>query len=140
MIYLGVGSSIGNAEEIFSSAEKFLKKNGVFVIKKSKIYKNPPMGGVAENEFSNAVWEVEFFKKTKNLRYSAKRLLKILKKCEKAHGRNLSAPKWSDRTLDLDILIFDNLSLKTKNLIIPHPEIDNRDFVLKPLREINVDF
>ncbi len=137
MIYIGVGSSIGNAEEIFDSAEKFLKKHGVWVIKKSSIYKNPPLGGVAKNEFSNGVWEIDFLKKTKNLAYSAQRLLKILKKCEVVHKRDLSAEKWSDRTLDLDILIFDDLVLKTKKLTIPHPEIANREFVLKPLKELN---
>ncbi len=154
MIYLGIGSSIGKAEEIFDSAEKFLKEQGVLVTKKSEIMKNAPIGGVAKNEFSNAVWEVKldwhfcetvwhrtfprFFGVFPKLRiiHIAKKLLKILKSCETAHGRDLNAEKWSDRPLDLDILMFCDLVLDEKNLKIPHPEISNRDFVLKPWMEI----
>lgn len=129
MIYLGIGSSIGNAEEIFDSAEKFLEERGILVTKKSRIYKNSPLGGVAKNQFSNAVWEVK-------ADILPTKFLEILKSCEIVHGRDLGAKKWSDRPLDLDILMFDELILDTKNLKIPHPEIQNRDFVLKPWMEI----
>jgi len=128
MIFLGLGSSIGNAENIFKSTEKDLEEKGIKVIKKSKILKNPPFGNVAKNEFSNAVWEVET-----NL--SPQELLNILKKIEEKNGRT-KTEKWADRTLDLDILIFHDLVLETEELIIPHSGIPQRIFVLKPLAEL----
>ncbi len=128
MIFIGIGSSIGNAKTIFEQTEKDLNTMGVLVIKKSKILKNPPYGGVAQNEFSNAVWQIET-KKNPN------ELLRVLQETENLHGRK-RRKKWDDRTLDLDILIYHNEIINTPNLKIPHPEISKRDFVLKPLSEI----
>ncbi len=128
-IFLGLGSSIGNAEETFASAENFLKTHEVTVIQKSKIFKNPPIGGVAQNEFSNAVWEVGFSG-------TPEELLNILQKCEEKHGRPKEHTHWADRTLDLDILLWGNQIVQTKRLSIPHPEIPNRNFVLIPLSEL----
>jgi 2-amino-4-hydroxy-6-hydroxymethyldihydropteridine diphosphokinase len=131
MIFLGVGSSIGNAEEIFLAAEKFLHGNNVFVMKKSSILKNPPFGGVAKNEFSNAVWEISVPE-----RMTPEALLVVLKNAEKSAGRNLQALRWSDRILDLDILIFNDEIIEADALTIPHPEISKREFVLHPLAEL----
>ncbi len=128
MIFLGLGSSIGNAKKIFTSTERALETCGICVIKKSKIFKNPPFGGVAKNEFSNAVWQIE----TTN---SPAELLKILQKIENDHGRTREK-KWDDRTLDLDILIFNDEIIDRKGLKIPHPEMAKRIFVLKPLAEL----
>ena len=131
MIFIGLGSSIGNAEEIFRSTEKFLNKNNITIKKKSNIFKNPPFGNIAKNEFSNAVWEI-FVEKNITPFY----LLKILKNCEKYHGRDFTKPLWSDRILDIDILFFNNQKINTKNLKIPHPGIKKRIFVIKPWCEI----
>ncbi len=147
MIYLGIGSSMGSAKTIFASAERFLTQHGFRVIKKSSVYKTKPMGGVAKNIFSNAVWLVDFRSTWRDWVFSflapqkaqesrALACLKILKICEVAHGRDLSAPRWSDRPLDLDILLFDDLKMNHPKLIIPHKEINNRDFVKQPFREI----
>lgn len=156
MIFLGIGSSIGDAEMIFKSAEKFLEEKGVSVIKKSKIYKNPPMGGVAKNDFSNSVWQIDMSdrlwdkinwvllpSKWKDYK-RALRLLRLCKLAEKKSGRDFTTPKWSDRSLDLDILILHNLKIdhtrfylgKNWRVTVPHPEIANRDFVLLPWKEI----
>ncbi len=147
MIFLGVGSSIGNAEAIFASAEAWLEARGVKVIKKSQNLKNPPVGGVATNEFTNAVWHAQFLEtswekvnwcllpRSRRLRLKAYKLLKLLKKCEAIHGRTKS-PRWSDRPLDLDILTFHELVINKTKLIIPHPEIANRSFVLRPWSEL----
>lgn len=137
MIFLGLGSSVGDAEKIFESVEDFLAKNDIDVLQKSKILINPPLGGVAQNEFSNAVWAVDVSANfLGTVVEQAQKLLQICKACEKAHGRNLNAKRWSDRSLDLDILMFDDLVLDTEDLKIPHPEIKNRDFVLLPWAEI----
>ncbi len=128
MIFIGLGSSIGNAEKIFQSVEKHLLKEKIQIIKKSKILKNPPYGKVAKNEFTNTVWQIKTDK-------NPNELIKILQKTEKAHGRTYEK-KWADRTLDLDILIFRSIICNSKKLTIPHPEISKRIFVLKPLSEI----
>ncbi|MBT3348836.1 2-amino-4-hydroxy-6-hydroxymethyldihydropteridine diphosphokinase [bacterium] len=131
MIFLGIGSSIGNAEKIFDFTEKFLKSNRVLVKRKSNILKNPAIGGVAKNEFQNAVWEISVPDVM-----SPWELLGILKRGEFCAGRDFSRTHWDDRELDLDILIFHDLVLSAPDLNIPHPEIKNRNFVLQPLTEL----
>lgn len=131
MIFIALGSSIGNANEIFTKAEALLSECDVQIIRKSKVLKNPPAGGIAQNEFSNAVWEISI---PENM--SALELLPILKSVEKNAGRNMNAPRWSDRTLDLDILIFNKEIITTPTLTIPHPRMAERDFVLNPLAEL----
>ncbi len=131
MIFIGIGSSIGNAEEIFRTAEKFLGLLNINVIKKSKILKNPPFGGIAKNEFSNAVWEISIPK-----HMTPQKLLHVLKATESDAGRDFSLPHWGDRLLDLDILIFHDEIVNTPDLIIPHIGIPERNFVLNPLAEL----
>jgi GTP cyclohydrolase I len=131
MIFIGVGSSIGNAEKNFKKAQECLEQSGLFVVKKSKILSNKPYGGIAQNIFSNAVWQL---KSRENL--TSHQLLNILKTCEVKLGRNLQAKRWSDRIIDLDILMFHDEILKSKILTIPHQEIQNRIFVLEPWQEL----
>jgi 2-amino-4-hydroxy-6-hydroxymethyldihydropteridine diphosphokinase len=131
MIFLGIGSSIGNAEQIFLAAEKFLLQNDIRVLQKSPLLKNPPFGGIAQNEFSNAVWKISVPKNMK-----PHDLLTLLKKAEDSAGRDFLTPKWSDRTLDIDILIWNEEIVNTPELTIPHMGIAERDFVLKPLAEL----
>jgi len=127
-IFLSLGSSIGNAEEIFETVTKAFEKQNIKILKKSKNLKNAAYGGVAKNEFTNAVWEVE-------TELSPEDLLKVLQAVEQSQGR-VRDVKWSDRTLDIDILMFDQMILDQENLKIPHPEISKRLFVLQPWREL----
>jgi 2-amino-4-hydroxy-6-hydroxymethyldihydropteridine diphosphokinase len=131
MIFIGVGSSIGNAKQIFADAEAFLKSKAITVVRKATILKNPAFGGVAQNEFSNSVWEIKIPKDM-----TPEKLLKTLKEAESNAGRNFNAPRWSDRELDLDILLFHDQVIETETLSIPHPGIPCRDFVLTPLTEL----
>ncbi len=131
MIFLGIGSSIGDAQEVFEKAERLLEKKGIDVVQKSTVFKNPPMTDDAKNDFNNAVWEIVLRKQ-----YSPLDFLLALKGVEREVGRDMRAPRWSDRVLDLDILIFDKKIIKTPNLTIPHPGIAERDFVLIPLAEL----
>lgn len=147
MIFIGLGSSIGEAQKLFNEAEVFLNQHGVVVVKKSKNLVNPPVGGVAQNNFTNAVWQLDF-KQTAWERFNwvllpsyrrtylkAKKLLKILHRAENTGGR-IRKKRWEDRTLDLDILMFYQLVINKKQLTLPHPEIPNRSFVLLPWSEI----
>ena len=131
MIFIAVGSSIGDAKTTFANAEKLLADCDVQVVRKSKIMKNPPMGGVAQNEFSNAVWELKIPDTM-----VPHELLAVLKDVEEDAGRNMQSDRWSDRVLDLDIIIFHDQVVETPTLTIPHQRMDERDFVLKPLAEL----
>lgn len=136
-IFIALGSSIGDAEALFDSTETFLKSHGVQVLQKSKNHIFPPYGGVAENDFTNAVWEIKLDRKNFSLipEKQAHQLLSILQKCEKKHGRTRTK-RWDDRTLDLDLLLFKRLCIQSKRLTVPHPEMHKRDFVLLPLQEL----
>lgn len=134
-IYIALGSSIGDAEKIFESAEKYLDEHGLEIIQKSKNHKFPPFGGVAKNEFTNAVWEIEIQGLQKYSYDQARKLLNLIHACEEAHGRTRDK-KWEDRTLDIDLLTFGDLECDTAKLTIPHPEMEQREFVMTPLQDI----
>jgi 7,8-dihydro-6-hydroxymethylpterin-pyrophosphokinase len=147
MIFIGVGSSIGEAQTQFTQAELDLKSKGVEVIKKSTLMVNPPQGGVAKNDFTNAVWHIEFpetkwekanwclLPASRRQKLKAYKLLKVLQWVEDQAHRTRSK-RWEDRTLDLDILMFHQLILRQQRLLIPHPRIPERDFVLRPWEEL----
>ncbi|MBT3697073.1 MAG: 2-amino-4-hydroxy-6-hydroxymethyldihydropteridine diphosphokinase [Gammaproteobacteria bacterium] len=103
------------------------------VIKRSSLYKSKPVGPQNQSDYINAVIKI-----TTN--YEPIELLDNLQSIENKHHRK-RVKRWGPRTLDLDILIFNNLIINHERLIVPHPEIVNRDFVLIPLKEItNYDF
>ena len=147
MIFIGVGSSIGNAEAVFLKAKAYLETQGIKVVKSSNNLVNAPYGGVAKNQFNNAVWQLQWPESrwekinwcllplSRRQRLKAQKLLKHLKACEQACGRT-AAKRWDDRVLDLDILAFNQLQYSSKKLQIPHPEIPKRRFVLEPWAEI----
>lgn len=103
------------------------------IIKRSSLYKSKPVGPQNQPDYINAV--VKVFTD-----YEPISLLDILQGIENKHHRK-RAKRWGPRTLDLDILMFNDLIINHERLVIPHPEIINREFVLIPLREItNHDF
>ena len=128
-VFVGLGSNLGDSESILKSA--FLALGEIpqtSLIKKSSIFQSAPLGYTNQNDFLNAV----AFLKTA---LSPLEFLKNLQKIENDFGRKrlfLNAP----RTLDLDLLLFDSLILKTPALTIPHPRLHLRAFVLLPLLEI----
>lgn len=147
MIFVGVGSSIGNPDHTFEQAKVWLEARGVRVVTQSSLMKNPPLGDVAQNEFTNAVWQLDYpetrwerinwvlLGSPLRQKLKARKLMLILQRCEKKFGRK-RAKAWADRTLDLDILVFHDLECETFSLIIPHPEIPKRLFVIQPWAEI----
>ncbi len=94
----------------------------------SPIRKSTPYGGVEQEEYYNGVMEVETY-------YEPLMFLKCLQEIELKLGRKRKV-RWGPRTMDLDILLFDRMVIDSKELIVPHPDMQNRDFVLLPLSEI----
>jgi len=147
MIFIGIGSSIGEAKMLFAQAETDLKQEGILVLKKSKLLKNPPQGGVAKNEFTNAVWEIAFpetawekfnwclLPEFRRQKLKAYKLLNGLQLVENKALRTRDK-RWADRTLDLDILMFNQLKLSRQRLLLPHPLLAERSFVLRPWQEL----
>lgn len=129
--YIGIGSNLGDRVKNCLSAIELMEKEHITVIKRSSIYETEPWGVNNQPLFLNMVIEIETV-------MNPVELLNILKDIEKKMGRENSY-HWGPRIIDLDILLFDNLIVNMDNLIIPHPFLHKRDFVLKPLKEIAPD-
>ncbi len=132
-VYIALGSNKGNKLQYLQSAVDAIY-NKVGAIKKlSKVYKTPALGFDAD-DFYNACIVVE-------TELKPKRLLKILQAIEKGLGRaKKTTSGFESREIDLDILFYASEIIEEKHLTIPHPEIQNRRFVLEPLLDIVKDF
>jgi len=131
IVYIGIGSNLGDRKDNCRKAIKLLKENGIAVKKQSSMHETEPWGIKDQPKFINMAIEVETDKKPEEL-------LRILKEIEKEIGRKETV-KWGPRVIDLDILFYDDLILKTPDLEIPHPLMHERAFILKPLCEIAPD-
>lgn len=127
-VYLGIGSNLGDRRGNIRKALALLKDRKIKLRKISKVIETDPVGGPKQGKFLNAVLEADT-----DLR--PRRLLETLKDIEMQLGRKKTV-RFGPRTIDLDILLYNNAIINAKDLIIPHPRMHERDFVLKPLREI----
>ncbi len=128
-VYLSLGSNIGNRLKNIQTAIKLLKEIGFDIIKISSIYETSPWGITEQLSFLNLV-----IKGKTNL--FPEELLKEIKRIEKEIGRK-PTQKWGSRTIDIDILFYDKKVLKSKTLVVPHPQLHKRKFILIPLKEIS---
>jgi dihydroneopterin aldolase/2-amino-4-hydroxy-6-hydroxymethyldihydropteridine diphosphokinase len=131
VVYIGIGSNIGNRQKNCLRAIELLEKRGVIIKERSSMYETEPWGIKDQPKFINMVVEIETV-------LNPNELLRILKDVEKKVGRKESL-KWGPRIIDLDILLVDDIILNEDNLKIPHPLMHKRDFVLQPLCEIAPD-
>lgn len=130
--YLGIGSNLGDKAYNIEAAIEHLKKiEGLKVKKVSSLYETEPIGGPPQGKFLNGVVEVE-------ATISAQDLLSKLKEIEQNLGRKTFIPN-GPRTIDLDILLYQDLVIDDENLKVPHPRMNQRKFVLEPLAEIAPD-
>lgn len=125
------GKTIPKAELIKKALKLMDEDPFIEIIKNSSVYESRPYGGVAENDFLNGVSMIETF-------YEPEELLEALHGIEAVCGR-VRKEHWGDRSMDLDIIFFDDLVYASADLVIPHADMANRDFVLKPLCEIAED-
>jgi len=128
--YLSLGSNLGNREEFLKDALKMLVSYPEIELSKaSSIYETDPVGYTEQGNFLNMVVKVQ-------TSFSAEQLLEVCLLTEKELGR-IRKFRWGPRTVDLDILLFNNENIKSEKLIIPHPRMHERAFVLVPLLEID---
>jgi len=130
--YLGIGSNLGDKERYLSDAMEALRAHSLIVVKRiSEWIQTKPYGGVEQDDFLNGVVEIETL-------LGPEELLAALHEIEAAAGRERTV-RWGPRTLDLDILFYDRICYESEDLVIPHPDLENRSFVLKPLCSIVPD-
>ena len=132
-IYLGLGSNLGDKEAYLRQAIESIEKQIGQVLARSVFFVSEPWGFESSNGFLNACVSAE-------TTITPKECLLLLKGIESALGRpEKGSGEYKDRVIDLDILFYDNLVLEEPNLIIPHPLLHQRNFVLEPLAEIAPD-
>ena len=132
LVYIGFGSNIGaRLTHIQNAIHGLSKTEGITLQKVSSVYKTDPVGYEAQAEFLNGVAAIQ-------TDLPPLSLLQVLKDIETAIGRQHRI-RWGPREIDLDILIYGDVCLQTEKLVIPHPEMHRRRFVLVPLAEIAPD-
>ncbi len=129
LCYIGIGSNLGQRRRNIGLAIGRIRKNPDIVLKRvSAIYETDPVGGIAQRKFLNGVMEIE-------TSLPPKSLLKELNFIEEALGRERIV-KNGPRAMDLDILYYGDEIINDDELVIPHPRINEREFVLRGLREL----
>jgi len=126
--YLSAGSNLGDREHHLRGAVASLRKAGVVPVGVSDIIETEPVGVAGQPWFLNLVLEVRTER-------TPEELLECCLEIERAHGR-VRTIRFAARTLDLDILLYDDLILDLPGLRIPHPRMAERRFVLEPLVQI----
>lgn len=127
--YIGIGSNLGDREKNIRQAVDMINRlRKTKVEKTSSIIETLPVGGPAQGKFLNAAVKIQ-------TGLSAHGLLACLQRIESELGR-VRRVKNGPRTIDLDILFFNDMKINDKDLILPHPRIKEREFVLVPLKEI----
>lgn len=129
-VYLSLGSNMGDRKKYLKKAIDSLDKiDNIQLCKISSFYETPPWGKKDQNSFINICIEIDT-----SLQPLA--LLKKLNEIEQALNRQRSV-RWGPRTIDIDILLFEDIITKSEQLTIPHPHIEERGFVIVPLYELN---
>ena len=131
IVYLGLGSNLGNKEQHITTAVKHLEQRVGKVRRLSSLLKTEPWGFTSPNSFVNAAVSIDTI-------LSPHEVLEATQQIERDMGRKQKSMngEYHDRIIDIDILLYDDMEINEKDLIIPHPLMHQRDFVMIPLREI----
>ena len=124
---IGLGSNVGDREDHLRAAVARLRSLGR-VVGISSLYETAPVGGPDQGWYLNAVVKL-------STELDPRSLLRGLHKIENLAGRTREV-RWGPRTLDLDLLVYDEITIRTSDLTIPHPHAHERAFVLVPLTEV----
>lgn len=127
-VFLGLGSNLGDRLDYIKQALEKLRKSGVKVRQVSSVYRSAPVEYEDQPDFLNIVAEVR-------THLAPEKLLEVLHGIEQSLGRERRQPK-GPRTIDIDILLYDRERVDEPDLVIPHPKMAERVFVLIPLLEI----
>lgn len=130
-VYLSLGSNLGDREATMRRAIGLLNERAGSVDRQSSFIETEPWGFESTNKFLNMCVRLL-------TTLSPEQLLMATKQIERELGRTQKSVngKYHDRPIDIDILMYDDLQLSTPDLTLPHPHMQEREFVMKPLREI----
>ncbi|MFE3576136.1 2-amino-4-hydroxy-6-hydroxymethyldihydropteridine diphosphokinase [Lysinibacillus sp. NPDC059133] len=129
-VYLSIGTNMGNRFENLQHAVKLLEgKDEIEVVQISSVYETAAVGYTDQADFLNIAVHIK-------TSYSSSEMLKICQWVESELGR-VREFRWGPRIIDLDILLYNHENIETESLIVPHPRMYERAFVLVPLIEIN---
>jgi 2-amino-4-hydroxy-6-hydroxymethyldihydropteridine diphosphokinase len=130
-VYLSLGSNLGDRAEHLRRACEALEAERIRILKRSSIYETEPQDAVGERWFLNMALQCE-------TRFFPIQLLTVLQKIERKLGRvrETGSVRNAPRAIDIDILLFGSATMETPQLVIPHPRMLDRRFVLEPLLEI----
>jgi len=130
-VYLGLGTNLGDKEGNINEAYRCIEQRIGRIVRRSSLVQTKPWGFDSENNFLNSAVCV-------NTELSPKALLKATQKIERLMGRTHKSVdgEYHDRIIDIDILLYDDIRVDEPDLVIPHPLMQQRDFVMIPLSEI----
>jgi 2-amino-4-hydroxy-6-hydroxymethyldihydropteridine diphosphokinase len=129
-VVLGLGSNVGTRSRNLSAARRRLREKGVRILRRSQVIETEPWGVADQPRFLNQVVEGEWSS-------SPRQLLKAVKSVEREGGR-VATRRWGPRAIDVDILFFGDQEVDEPDLVIPHPRIKQRPFVLQSLDELDI--
>jgi 2-amino-4-hydroxy-6-hydroxymethyldihydropteridine diphosphokinase len=130
VVYLGLGSNLGSRSRNLSAARRRLREKGVRILRQGRVMETEPWGVTDQPRFLNQVLEARWDG-------TPRQLLRTAKKVEKEGGRSPTR-RWGPRVIDVDILLFGDERVDLSDLVIPHPRIGERDFVVMSLEELGV--
>ena len=128
--YVALGSNLAQpVTQVTTALEELARLPATTLTARSSLYRTPPLGPADQPDYINAVACL-------STGLAPERLLDELQALEQSHGRDRSGQRWGPRSLDLDLLLYDDAIIDTPRLQVPHPEMTARAFVLHPLAEI----
>ncbi len=130
--FVAFGSNIGDREKYIEKAFEALDNKGITILRKSQIYETEPYGYEEQEKFLNGVIKIE-------TKMTPRELLNTLLEIESDIGR-VRTVRWGPRVVDLDIIFYDEQIICETDLKIPHQDMHNREFVLKPMCDIEPNF
>ncbi len=130
---IAFGGNLGDVKNTFISARKILTgSDSVSLLACSRLYRSPPMGPADQPDYLNAVIAID-------TSFCALPLLHLMQKIEAQHGR-IRKRRWGERSLDLDLIAYDDMHMQSAELTLPHPGVGERVFVLQPLCDIRPEW
>lgn len=131
--FIGLGSNLQDpAQQLQSALKALASTEGITQVTASPFYRSVAIGPGEQPDYVNAVAAL-------NTKLTPIALLEALQAIEQSHGRVRGALRWTARTLDLDLLLFDDVVIESERLTVPHPQMANRNFVLRPLWDLAPD-
>lgn len=136
MAYLGLGSNLGERETNISRATELIAEQAGDIVRQSAFYYSEPWGFTSENAFINTVVCIHTTLKPHQLLRATQRIERSIGKSAEHATKRGDATIYHDRPIDIDILLYDDVTISTPTLTIPHPLMLQRPFVMEPLSQV----